>query len=177
MFFSISSLGRTVAAVALVLTSLAAAPAAPSAHKHSMAEYAYLIGAWHCTADVPGKGKVHYATVFRWKYSSHAAIDQSFDTPKGQADFMLAYDASTDSFKGIWIDSRGSTGYWEDPGIVNGGWTEYGYAINGKHQSPNTRAVFSGVTPNHYGFVFYSIKGKDDPGKLLETDSCDKDAV
>ena len=53
----------------------------------------------------------------------------------------------------------------------------YGYAINGKHQSPNTRAAFSGVTPNHYGFVFYSIEGKDDPGTLLETDSCDKDAV
>ncbi|HTA38222.1 MAG TPA: hypothetical protein VK760_04060 [Candidatus Acidoferrales bacterium] len=176
MFFSLAPLRRASGAAALLLAAATALPAAASTHKHSMAEYAYLIGSWHCVASVPGKGKVPYTTVFHWKYPSHGAIDQSFDTAKGQADFMLAYDAASDSFKGIWIDSHGSTGYWEDPGIVNGGWTELGYAINGAHQSPNTRAVFSGVTPTHYGFVFSSITSKDDSGKLIETDSCDKDA-
>jgi hypothetical protein len=73
------------------------------------------------------------------------------------------------------VACSGRTGYWEDPGIENGGWTELGYAINGNRQVPNSRAVFSGVTPAHYGYAFYSITSKDDPGKLLETDSCDKD--
>jgi hypothetical protein len=166
---------RRAAAAAALLLATSVGHAAASAHKHSMAEYAYLIGSWHCASNVPGKAPAHYATAFRWKYPSHAAIDQSFNMPAGQADFMLAYDGASDSFKGIWIDSGGRTGYWEDPGIENGGWTELGYAINGNRQVPNSRAVFSGVTPAHYGYAFYSITSKDDPGKLLETDSCDKD--
>jgi hypothetical protein len=156
---------------------LAVATPAPAAapHKHSMAEYAYLIGSWRCVAKIPGRPSQAYSTNFAWKYPSHKAIDQTFPSnKKGQADFMLAYDAAGDSFKGIWIDSNGSTGYWEDPGIENGGWTELGYAINGKAQTPNSRAIFAGVTPRHYGFTFYSITSAQDPGKLTETDSCDK---
>jgi len=175
MFSKTAMLRRALFAASVVLASLSlCSPVSAAPHKHSMAEYAYLIGSWHCVANVPGKGAVHYSTAFQWKYPSHRAIDQLFRNPKAQADFMLAYDASSDSFKGIWIDSTGATGYWEDPGIENGGWTEYGYTINGAHQTPNTRAIFAGVTPRHYGFTFYSITSRTDPGKLLETDSCDK---
>jgi hypothetical protein len=177
MLFSHGAVRRGLSAAIAISWGLltSSTPAAASAHRHSMAEYAYLVGSWHCVAAIPGKGQVRYTTSFSWKYPSHQAIDQAFSTSKGQADFMLAYDAPSDSFKGIWIDSNGRTGYWEDPGIENGGWTELGYAIDGRHQSPNTRAIFAGVTPRHYGFTFYSITGTNDPGKLIERDSCDKD--
>jgi hypothetical protein len=177
MLFTSQGLARTTVLTGLCALFLAGAagPAqATSAAKNSMTEYSYLIGSWHCVSHMPGKPDVAYSTSFHWKYPSHDAIDQVFSTPKGQADFMLVYDAPSDSFKGIWIDSNGGAGYWEDPGIENGGWTEFGYAINGKHQSPNSRAVFAGVTLTHYGYTFYTIAGRSEPGKLVETDSCDK---
>jgi hypothetical protein len=93
--------------------------------------------------------------------------------PKGQANFMLTYTASTDSFHGVFTDSNGSVGFWDNPGPANGTWTEYGYDVANR-ESPNTRALFFGITPTHYAFRFWSIASRSDAGKFLESDSCTK---
>ncbi|HTA65285.1 MAG TPA: hypothetical protein VK753_07265, partial [Xanthomonadaceae bacterium] len=68
----------------------------------------------------------------------------------------------------------GSVGGWENPGPVAGSWTEYGYGFKGDDLVPATRATFNGATPRHYAFRFWSIRNKQDAGKFLESDDCNK---
>ena len=171
-------LGRSPFVMLAMATSLVVPPvlatAADAAPKHSLQEYAYLVGAWQCTAHTPGKPDASYRTSMRWLYPEHTAIDQRVVTPRGQADFILTYDKASDSFKGIFVGSDGGVGVWENPGPVDGGWTEYGYDFKGDDLVPATRATFNGATPRHYAFRYWSIRNKRDPGKLLETDDCNK---
>lgn len=158
----------------MVLSSLLIAAALAAPHRHSMNEYAYLIGTWRCSATVPKRSKaIVYETSFQWKYPSHTVIDQSIATKRGSANFMLSYAAATDSFVGVFTGSDGSEGFWQNPGPQNGGWTEWGYDIADLN-SPNTRATFYGITPTHYAFHFWSVKSKADPGKPIESDTCVK---
>lgn len=142
-------------------------------HHHSMSEYAYLIGTWRCVAHVPGRKTATYETNFRWMYPSKTVIDQSIAVPRGQANFMLTYVPASDSFEGVFTDSGGSMGFWYNPGPVNGGWTEYGYDVRDR-TTPNTRAIFYGVTSSHYAFHFYAVKSKQDPGRKIDDESCNK---
>jgi hypothetical protein len=143
-------------------------------HRHSIAQYAYLIGTWKCTAQIPGRKKsVTYQTSFRWKYPAKTVIDQYIATPRGQANFMLTYVPASDSFQGVFTGSDGSMGFWYNPGPVNGSWTEYGYDVADR-TVPNTRARFYDVTPTHYAFHFWAIKGMRDPGRKIDDESCNK---
>ena len=160
----------TAALLAFAFTSQTAHAAVA---RHSMSEYAYLIGSWKCVANVPGRKPVTYETSFRWMYPSKTVVDQMFRTKRGDADFMLSYQKATDSFVGVFTDSGGGEGFWRNPGPVDGGWTEYGWDISDLN-NPNTRATFYGITPTHYAFHFYAIKGKSDLGKTIEDDACDK---
>ena len=101
-------------------------------------------------------------------------IDQHLATPKGQADFILTYDKTSDAFKGIFVESAGDVGVWENPGPVGGGWTEFGYDFRGGRLVTTTRATFSGATQRHYAFSYWSVANKQDPGTLIESDDCTK---
>lgn len=161
-------------AALLFAASLAVSAPASAAHRHSISEYANLIGTWRCTAHVPGrKSAITYETSFRWKYPSKRVIDQYIATPRGQANFMLTYVPSSDSFEGVFTGSDGSMGFWYNPGPVNGGWTEYGYDVSDRIH-PNTRAIFYDAVPAHYAFHFYAIKGKDDSGRKIDDETCNK---
>jgi len=161
-------------AAVLAFVASFAAPGVAATHHHSMAEYAYLIGTWRCVAHIPGRNKpVTYETSFHWKYSSNRVIDQYIATARGQANFMLTYVPASDSFEGVFTGSDGSMGFWYNPGPRNGGWTEYGYDVADRER-PNTRATFYGVTPTHYSFHFWAIKNKQDPGRKIDDESCDK---
>ena len=160
--------------IALTVAAFSTPPAQAAGHRHSMSEYAYLIGTWRCVAHIPGRNKiVTYETSFRWKYPSKTVIDQSIVVPRGQSNFMLAYVPSSDSFEGVFTGSDGNLGFWYNPGPVNGGWTEYGYDVRDPAH-PNTRAIFYGVTPTHYSFHFWAIESKQDAGRKIDDESCDK---
>jgi hypothetical protein len=162
-------------AIACVAASMSAsASAAQAPHRHSLDEFAYLIGTWKCTASIPGKKPFTYTTSMRWMYPERTAIDQSIATANIKADFILTYDKGSDAFKGIFVESDGSVGVWENPGPVAGGWTEYGFDFKGDNLVPATRAIFTGVTPTHYAFRYWNIKDKQDAGKLIEADDCSK---
>ncbi|HEY1976562.1 MAG TPA: hypothetical protein VGG89_08460 [Candidatus Baltobacteraceae bacterium] len=159
---------------AAAFAALSAAPAPAATRHHSIAEYAYLIGTWQCVAHAPRlKAPVTYQTSFHWKYPSKSVIDQYISTPRGQANFMLTYVPASDSFEGVFTGSDGSMGFWYNPGPVGEGWTEYGFDVADR-ATPNTRAIFYGVTPTHYAFHFWAIKGKQDPGRKIEDDTCNK---
>lgn len=149
------------------------AVAAEAPHRHSLDEYAYLIGSWKCIASVPGSKSSSYQTSIRWMYPNHTAIDQTIITDKVNADFILTYDKGSDTFKGIFVDD-GSVGVWENPGPVANTWTEFGYEFMGDNLVLSTRATFTGVTPKHYAFRYWKIRNKQDPGELIEADDCTK---
>ena len=158
----------------MILAALLALTSGTAAHRHSISQYAYLIGTWKCVAHIPGRQKtVTYETSFHWKYPSKTVIDQYLATRRGQANFMLTYVPASDSFEGIFTGSNGVMGFWYNPGPVGGGWTEYGYDVADR-TNPNTRAIFYNVTPTHYAFHFWAIKSKQDPGRKLEDDTCNK---
>jgi hypothetical protein len=159
---------------AWVLAWLPALSVGDTTPRHSLQEFAYLVGAWKCTAAVPGKPDTTYQTAFRWMYPQHTAIDQSITMGTAQANFMLTYDKASDSFKGVFVMDDGSIGVWENPGPENGGWTEFGYDVRDGKLVLATKATFAGVTPTHYGFRFWNVKTKNDAGKLIEADECDK---
>ncbi|HTD29300.1 MAG TPA: hypothetical protein VK660_07925 [Xanthomonadaceae bacterium] len=149
-------------------------PAEETPQHHSLSEYSYLIGTWKCVATSSGKPPATYSTTIRWMYPQHTVIDQHIATAKGEADFMLTYDRASDSFKGIFVESAGDVGVWENPGPIAGGWTEFGYDFKGDNLVPSTRATFSGVTPTHYAFRFWNVVTRQDPGTLIEADECTK---
>ena len=165
-----------IALIACLLTlSPVRAPAADTPHRHSLAEYAYLVGTWKCVANVPGRKPIAYSTTMRWMYPDRTAIDQHIEMARGQADFILTYDSAGDAFrKGVFVDDTGSVGVWENPGPVAGGWTEFGFDFKGDNLVPSTRATFRGVTPTHYAFGFWKVSSKQDPGTAIESDDCTK---
>jgi hypothetical protein len=158
----------------VMFATLSSSPARAAAHHHSMSEYANLIGKWRCVAHVPGRSKaIAYETSFDWKYPSKRVIDQYISTPRGQANFMLTYVPANDSFEGVFTGSDGSMGFWYNPGPVKGGWTEYGYSVADR-EHPNSRATFYDATPTHYAFHFWAIKNKQDRGRKIDDESCNK---
>lgn len=163
---------------AIALTIFAGLSIGPSAglaaqRHHSMAEYAHLIGTWRCISHIPGRKALTYETTFGWKYPNHSVIDQYIGFTGGRANFMLSYVPKTDSFQGVFVQSDGTMGFWYNPGPHNGGWTEYGYDVANRAE-PNTRAIFYAGTNKHYAFHFYAVKGKNDPGRLIDSEACDK---
>lgn len=145
---------RLVAAL-LTAALFAAAPRAQAASaKHSLNEYAYLIGTWSCTAHVPGRKERAYTTTFKWLFADKTAIDQTFQNAGGQAHFMLTYDKRRDDFRGVFVGDDGSIGTWTNPGAQRGAWTELGYDLDADGYPENSIAHFHDVTPTHYAFAF-----------------------
>jgi hypothetical protein len=65
---------RLIVPVALAAALLAGTPMARSAtHRHSMAEYAYLVGHWHCVARLPD-GRAIARSVFNGVTPTHYFI-------------------------------------------------------------------------------------------------------
>ena len=161
--------------MAALVAGLAPAPAAAT-HRHSLAEYAYLIGTWNCVAHPTGRGTFKYSTSFIWKYANRSVIDQTIAGTHGPlANFMLTYDAKTDSFRGTYVDNRGDVGVWTDPGPVDGAWTEIGYSYRGNATLvPESRTHFFGVTDTHYAYEYWTISSIGDAGTLVDTEACEK---
>ena len=162
-----------LAAVVFILSSSTASSAAP---RHSIGDYAFLIGKWTCTARANGK-TTPYRTAFSWMYPEHTVILQSFSGPRGHASFILTYNAKLDDFRGVFVESErtgdATVGAWINPGMQGKGWTEHGYDIDADGFPIASKSTFSNVTKTHYVIRDYlSTPGKTD--QLVQVEVCNK---
>jgi hypothetical protein len=171
---------RTVFAVAAFAGASAMADPGPSAEAapvHSMDELAYLVGQWDCRVTLPGSDLSAQARATYGLMFDGRVLKETLAAPGFSGEFLTAYDARSNSFKGVAATSGGQTVVWENKGMVDGRSSEVGYRFGDGQMTPVSRSEFERQAPDHY--VVRDFRPKPGaPGEwvLGDTEDCRKTA-
>jgi hypothetical protein len=155
------------------LALLGLAGDAAAAGKHAMAEMTFLIGTWDCRVTQAGRPELKVEVVYDWMYETKRVLKETVKSAQGSAVFQTAYDARSDTFKGVTIGPFGRAVVWENSGEQpDGTSTEVGYVFGDGRLTPVSRTDWQKLSETHYVIRDFGPDVGGAHGPAQDTEDC-----